>query len=293
MDHDRLEQRTALARSGAGALFLVAAYFAFDPVEAAAYHPLAQLFSLHMIADGEMGLLPYGLLMLVRLALDLVVVAGVLAILSRSSTGFPLVGPRMVPLTIAGLAIGLLVMAGAIGAIVAGGDAMVAASTQTAASSMLHGTGWLAFDYLGATGEELYGRVAVLLVAQGLVGWRGAVLVSGLMFSVLHLGNPGADWLWLSRLFVQGTLLACAVYRTGSVWWSVGYHTGWNWASAPLFGAAGSGFLDQGHVLNFTPTGSRWITGGPIGPEGSIYAFVAVLCAFTLLVVTVPSRHMR
>jgi hypothetical protein len=63
----------------------------------------------------------------------------------------------------------------------------------------------------------------------------------------------------------------------------VGYHTGWNWASAPLFGAAGSGYLDQGHLFDFTPTGSVLITGGTVGPEGSIFAFVAVLCAFILL----------
>ncbi len=78
-------------------------------------------------------------------------------------------------------------------------------------------------------------------------------------------------------------LLAYAVYRTRSFWWSIGYHAGWNWASAPLFGAAGSGYLNQGHLLDFTPTGSAWITGGAVGPEGSIFAFVAVLCACGLL----------
>lgn len=111
------------------------------------------------------------------------------------------------------------------------------------------------------------------------------------MFSVLHLGNPGANLVWLLRLFVQGVLLAYAVYRTGSVWWSIGYHTGWNWASAPLFGAAGSGFLDQGHLLDFKPIGSAWITGGTVGPEGSVYAFLAVLCAFGLLITVTPVRR--
>ncbi|MGI4730677.1 MAG: CPBP family intramembrane glutamic endopeptidase [Janthinobacterium lividum] len=231
-------------------------YFSFDPIETAIHAPIAKAFELHMIAHGEMGLLPYGALMLVRLALDLLVVAGVFAILRRPWPGFPLTGPRSTRLTLVGLAIGLLVMTGAILAIIVGGSATVTTPAHTAASATVYGMGWLAFDYLGAAGEELYGRVAVLLVAQSLIGWRGAVLVSGLMFSVLHLGNPGADWVWLLRLFVQGMLLAYAAYRTGSVWWSIGYHTGWNWASAPLFGAAGSGFLDQGHLLNFEPIGS-------------------------------------
>ena len=94
---------------------------------------------------------------------------------------------------------------------------------------------------------------------------KGAVVVSGIMFSGSHLYNPGASPIWLLRSFLQGAVLACAVYRTQSLWWSVGYHTGWNWISAPLFGAAGSGYLDEGHVFDFMPHGSSLITGGSGG----------------------------
>lgn len=138
---------------------------------------------------------------------------------------------------------------------------------------------------IGAAGEELAGRVAVLLVAQPLIGRRGAILASGVLFAGIHLGNPGVTNVWLARLFLQGLLLAYAMYRTGSFWWSVGYHAGWNWGGAPLFGAAGSGYLNEGHLLNFVPIGPEWITGGSVGPEGSIFAFFAMLAAFVLLIV--------
>jgi uncharacterized protein len=291
MDNKHSTPVHGLVRGCLGVLFLIGAYCAFDPIETLIHAPIAKALGLRMISHGEMGLLPYGLLMLVRLALDLAVVAGVLAILRRPWGGFPLTGPRPVSLTLMGLMIGLLVMTCAILTIIVSGSATASLSTQAATSATIYGAGWLAFDFLGAAGEELYGRVAVLLVAQSLIGWRGAILVSGLMFSVLHLGNPGADWIWLLRLFVQGMLLAYAIYRTGSVWWSIGYHTGWNWASAPLFGAAGSGFFDQGHLLDFNPLGSPWITGGAVGPEGSIIAFLAVLCAFGLLIAITPGRR--
>ncbi|MGI4746371.1 MAG: CPBP family intramembrane glutamic endopeptidase [Janthinobacterium lividum] len=277
-------------RSWLGLIFLVAAFFAFDPVENAIYRPLAHAFGLHMIADNLMGLPPYAVLMAVRLFLDLVVVAGVCAILSRRLPGFPLTGPSMPSHTLRGFAVGLLVMTGAILLIIATGNATLVPAGQSAASSFMSGSGWLVFDFLGAMGEELFGRVAVLLVAERLVGRRGAILASGLIFSILHLGNPGATWVWLLRIFLQGMLLAYAVYCTRSFWWSTGYHTGWNWANAPLFGAAGSGYLDRGHLLDFTPTGSGWVTGGAVGPEGSIFAFVAVLCAFGLLIVTTRGR---
>lgn len=273
-------------------LFVAVVYFGFDHVADAIDTPLAEAFNLPVSAYGELKLSPYALLMAVRLVLELLVVAAVCGILGCRMFGFPLVGPEIGKLTAIGLAIGLAVMVCAILAIIATGNANVAVSTQSPLSALLHGGGWLIFDFIGATGEELFGRVAVLLVAERFVGWRGAIIVSGLMFSVLHLGNPGASWIWLARLFFQGALLAYAVYRTGSVWWSVGYHTGWNWASAPLFGAAGSGYLDEGHLLDFTPTGSSMITGGAVGPEGSIFAFVAVLCAFVLLVTTTPDRRL-
>ncbi|PYD49130.1 hypothetical protein C3920_01215 [Novacetimonas pomaceti] len=278
-------------RSGLALLFIATVYIGFDHLAFVIDRPLARALGLHTTAKDEMELLPYALLMVVRLLMDLPVVAGVCAIVQSPIAGFPLVGPRMGRLAATGLAIGLIVMVGAILAIMATGNASVAISAQSPLSALSYGSGWLVFDLVGATGEELFGRVAVLLVAERFVGRYGAAIVSGLMFSALHLGNPGASWIWLARLFFQGVLLAYAVYRTGSVWWSVGYHTGWNWASAPLFGAAGSGYLDQGHILDFMPTGSSLMTGGAVGPEGSIFAFVAMLCAFTLLVATTSGRN--
>ena len=64
--------------------------------------------------------------------------------------------------------------------------------------------------------------------------------------------------------------------------------------SAPLFGAAGSGYLNQGHPFEFTPRGSVSITGGAVGPEGSVYAHLAMLVALILLVVTgTDGSHLR
>lgn len=281
------------SRSWLALLFLVLVFIGLDPVTNAIDNPLTKALGLHAAFRGELELLPYALLMAVRLLLNLVIVAAICKILDCRMFGFPLIGPKAGDLTAIGLATGLAVMVGAILAIMATGSAKAAISAQSPLSALLHGGGWLIFDFVGATGEELFGRVAILLVAERFVGWRGAAIVSGLMFSVVHLSNPGASWIWLVRLFFQGVLLAYAVYRTGSIWWSVGYHTGWNWASAPLFGAAGSGYLDEGHLLDFMPTGSSLITGGAVGPEGSIFAFVAVLCAFGLLVIITPDRMLR
>lgn len=273
-------------RSWLALFFFIATYAAFDPIETAIHRPLAKAIGLHMIQDGAMAPGPYGVLMIVRLALDLLVVVGILAIRRRRLTQFPLCGPAMTKNTLAGFAIGSVVMVGAITSIIMSGGALVSLSKQAASSALLYASAWLVFGFIGASGEELAGRVTVLLVAQPLIGRRGAILASGIFFVGIHLGNPGVTKVWLARLFLQGLLLAYAMYRTGSFWWSVGYHTGWNWGGAPLFGAAGSGYLNKGHLLDFVPTGPDWITGGAVGPEASVFAYLAMLAALILLIVT-------
>ena len=224
--------------------------------------------------------------MLVRLLWDLLLWAGVCGLLRLSLIGFPLCDRKWLRHLFIGLATGLFVMLATMLGIWALRSASVSPSGQTFSAALGNGSWWLVLDLVGALGEEIINRAVILTTAERFLGWRGAVVASGIMFSGSHLHNPGASALWLLRLFLQGTVLAYAVYRTHSVWWSVGYHTGWNWISAPLFGAAGSGYLDQGHVFDFVPHGSTSITGGSVGPEGSLLAFVAVLTALALLTIS-------
>lgn len=274
-----------------GLLLLVAYSFAEEPFEGAIAPSVTAIFNLPNMVPGVLLMSRYAVFMLIRLILDLAVVASIYLILRPSSRGFPLRESKMTSRVLQGLLTGIAVMVAAILTIILIGSAHAVPSLQSWRSALAYGGGWLISDFIGAAGEELLGRVAVLLIAERFVGRRGAMIVSGLAFSLLHLGNPGVTWVWLLRLFAQGVLLAYAVYRTSSVWWSVGYHTGWNWASAPLFGAAGSGYLDQGHILDFTPTGSKWLTGGEVGPEGSVFAFVAVLVALCLLILVTPNKR--
>ncbi len=139
---------------------------------------------------------------------------------------FPITGPRPLRLVCFGLLTGLFAMLVVMLAIWKLGDASVVLSGQSIFSAFRNGLSWLALDALGALGEELIGRAVILVLAERFVGVKGAVVVSGITFSWIHLSNPGASKIWLLRLFLQGILLAYAVFRTRSIWWSVGYHTG-------------------------------------------------------------------
>ena len=269
---------------------VIAAYFLTDLFESSAYHAIAHLFVVRRSPPNTLQQGSYGLRMFVRLTWNTGLWFAICLTLGDSPVGFPMKDGRFKRHLLTGLGIGLAVMLAVLLAIWVMREADVSYSMQTLVSACRNGSIWLLLDFLGAAGEEIYGRAIVLALSERLFGWKIAILLSGLMFSGIHLSNPGAAWIWLLRLFLQGSLLAYAVFRTRSIWWSVGYHTGWNWISAPLFGAAGSGYIDQGHILNFYPRGSVWFTGGAVGPEGSVFAFLAVLAALALLILTTGAK---
>jgi CAAX protease family protein len=167
------------------------------------------------------------------------------------------------------------------------GDAQLRLSPGTASIHAAYGIAWLLGEIIGAAGEEVLFRGLILVLASRLFGVRIAIVISALAFSLAHGANPGTRYIWMVRLAAAGMLLAYSVVRSGTLWWGIGYHAGWNFASAPLFGAVGSGYLDQGHIFSFLPSGNPLVTGGPVGPEGSAFAFLAVVIGFGFLILTV------
>ena len=172
---------------------------------------------------------------------------------------------RQVIYLLKGLAIGFSVMVATVLMIVAVGDAQLRLSPGSASIHAAYGIAWLLAEIVGAAGEEVLFRGLILVLASRLLGMRMAIVISALAFSLAHGANPGASYIWMVRLAAAGMLLGYSVFRSGTLWWGIGYHAGWNFASAPLFGAVGSGYLDQGHIFAFLPSENALVTGGPVG----------------------------
>lgn len=235
----------------------------------------------------------YSLLMSFRLVWWLAV-AAVVAFIDPPSI-VPVLRPdkRQTIYFLKGLVIGFAVMAATVLMILAVGDARLHSSPGSAPVHAAYGSAWLLAEILGAAGEEVLYRALLLVLLTRLFGTRTAIVTSALVFALGHGANPGANYIWMVRLAVAGMLLAFSVFRSGTIWWATGYHAGWNFASAPLFGAVGSGFRDQRSMFTFLPSGSALITGGPVGPEGSAFAFMAVVIGIGFLVLTVPPNEKR
>ncbi len=83
------------------------------------------------------------------------------------------------------------------------------------------------------------------------------------------------------------TFLFClSLWRTGSLWWAIGFQTAWDWAQSFLFGLPDSGLLTRDHLLTGRALAPALQSGGNTGPEGSLLtigAFVLMLGAVLLL----------
>ncbi len=271
---------------------VAAAYFVQDVPLTALYHLLRTALGIpHAPTPTTLLCSAYALLVTLRLLWWIAVTALVAFIAPPGITSVLILDKEQAAYLLKGLAIGLAVMAATILTIVAVGAAQLYPSPGSAVLHAAYGAAWLVAETLGAAGEELLFRGLILILAARLFGMRPAILISALAFALAHGANPGASPIWMIRLAAAGLLLGYSVVRSGSLWWATGYHAGWNLASAPLFGAAGSGYIDQGHLFTFLPTGPSWITGGPVGPEGSLFAFAAVGFAAVALLWTVPDRE--
>lgn len=141
-----------------------------------------------------------------------------------------------------------------------------------------------------AAEEALFRGYGFQALVLGL-GAGPATIVSSAAFAAAHLGNPDLGALALVNIFLAGVLLSVAYLRTGSLWFAIGLHLGWNWAMASLADLPVSGLTFLSTPL-YEPVehGPAWIAGGGFGPEGGLAGTAAFLLGLLLLRRVRPAR---
>ena len=135
---------------------------------------------------------------------------------------------------------------------------------------------WSAFFLLVALSEEFLLRGYSLFTLTEAMGfWPAAVLLSAI-FGAIHTGNEGESGMGIFGAALIGFFFCLTVRRTGNLWFAVGFHASWDWGESYLYSVPDSGSLAPGHLLHSSLHGSPWITGGTVGPEGSVLLFVVM-----------------
>jgi len=145
------------------------------------------------------------------------------------------------------------------------------------------------FLCVGFFEEFLFRGYAQFTLATGIGFWPAATALSA-TFGALHLKNGGEDYVGALSVFVIGMFFCLTLRRTGNLWFAAGLHATFDWGETFLFSVPNSGIVAPGHLLNSSFQGPAWLTGGSVGPEGSVMAFAVVGLAAVLFVIIYPAK---
>jgi membrane protease YdiL (CAAX protease family) len=138
------------------------------------------------------------------------------------------------------------------------------------------GGAWaLAFVFVGLSEEFLFRGYPQYTLARGVGFWPAAVGLS-LLFGAGHLANHGETSVGAANVAVTGLVFAFALRRTGNLWLAVGWHAAFDFGETFLFSVPDSGFVFDHHLSSAVLRGPVWLTGGTVGPEGSVFGFLTM-----------------
>jgi len=186
---------------------------------------------------------------------------------------------------------------------VAAGLALGAAAIAIPCALLL-GVGWLGMVRApgdgGAIGRELATVLAVLVpaalaeelmmrgyllsaLADGM-GRGAGLLVTSIVFALLHVGNPGMAPGALVVVGLAGIFLGAVRFATSSLYAAWAAHLAWNVVLGVVLHAlvSGTGMAVEG--WRTLDTGPDWATGGSWGPEGGVPAAAGLLVATWYLI---------
>ena len=135
------------------------------------------------------------------------------------------------------------------------------------------------FLLVGFFEEFLLRGYTQFTLARGMGFWPAAVLLSA-AFGASHLKNPGEAWPGALAAGLIGLFFCLTLRRTGTLWFAVGFHAAWDWGESFFYSVPDSGAMSPGHLLSSSFHGSRWVTGGSVGPEGSLLCLVVIAVAW-------------
>jgi uncharacterized protein len=145
------------------------------------------------------------------------------------------------------------------------------------------------FTVVGFFEEFLFRGYTQFTLADGIGFWPAALLLS-LGFGAIHLGNPGEGPVGAASVALVGIFFAFTLRRTGNLWYAVGLHASFDWGETYLFSVPNSGTFMEGHLSNSILHGAKWLTGGSVGPEGSIFCFLTMGLQFLVVIWLFPKK---
>jgi hypothetical protein len=244
----------------------------------------------------------------------------------RPSSAYGLGGRRRLPNFLAGLGWGVALLSLLVFTLRAAGLLVFDARLLFGANALRYGAVWFAGFLLAGLFEEYFFRGYLqFTLARGINGiydwlrsfgaratecsetasraanpqtatqsapgfWTAALLLS-FGFGYVHRSNAGESSIGLLAAGLVSVVFCLSLWRTGSLWWAIGFHAAWDWAQSFLYGVADSGMVAQGHLFATHPAGRALLSGGLTGPEGSLFILPIEVLTAAVILLTLPCVH--
>jgi len=137
---------------------------------------------------------------------------------------------------------------------------------------------YLAFFAVVAFNEEILVRGYILTNLMASMNKYWALIVSALLFSVMHLANDNTSLISTVNLFLAGIMLGMYTIHKRNLWFPIAMHFTWNFFQGPLLGFEVSG-TKMDSVISQQVSGNSLITGGEFGFEGSLLLTVMMIAS--------------
>lgn len=140
----------------------------------------------------------------------------------------------------------------------------------------------LEYYFIGACCEEIIFRGIILRFIG--IRWNAvaALVISSVLFGLLHINNHGMTWMGIAGIVLVGFLFGSMYLYSGSIWMPLGIHWIWNVLEDIVFGSAVSGVSSDGSMIQARFHGSDLMTGGSCGIEASVvtmvFAIIVTIC---------------
>jgi hypothetical protein len=237
---------------------------------------------------------PSLLLALLQVA-KIVLLLGVTLIMAtierRSVWSYGLAGVRPIQNLAVGLICGFTALTVIVGLLAALNSIVFGGSAPYGGSAIIGYAFFWALDFFlsGFYEENLLRGYIQHALARG-VGFWPAALCTSVVFGLTHISNTGETLVGITQVVLAGLIFCSGLRLTGSLWWSIGFHSAWNWAQSFVYGTLNSGIPAVGHWLSSHPVGDPRISGGEVGPEGSLVCIALQLVVLASMVVLLKRK---
>jgi len=139
-------------------------------------------------------------------------------------------------------------------------------------------TGLVLFIFVGIN-EEMFSRGYCMTVLKQTGNKWVVIIVSSIIFSIMHSLNPSMSIISYLNLFLIAVLFAYMFLKSNNLWLPIGYHITWNYFQGNIFGFNVSGQSTESLYKLNTPV-KNIITGGAFGPEGGLVVTFIIIVGF-------------